>query len=151
VRALVARRLLELGTSNGYSTLWLGDAAQATGGAVTSIDVDPQRTAMAARNLERACLHGIVELRSEDAGAALRACGAETFDFIFLDAERSGYVDYWEDLVRVLARPGALVVDNVISHARELVEFRGLVTGDRRVASTIMPVGAGTLIVTRER
>jgi predicted O-methyltransferase YrrM len=149
VRALCARRLLELGTSNGYSTLWLGDAAQSTGGALVSVDVDERRTAMAAGNVARAGLADVVELRSEDAAAVLRACGDGVCDFVFLDAERPAYVDYWADLVRVLARPGLLVVDNAVSHADELDEFAALVHADERVLSTVVPVGAGAMLVSR--
>jgi predicted O-methyltransferase YrrM len=54
IRATAARRILELGTSNGYSTIWLADAAQDTGGAVTSVEIDPERTALARASLERA-------------------------------------------------------------------------------------------------
>ncbi len=151
VRSLRAQRLLELGTSNGYSTLWLGDAAAATGGRLLSVDVDAQRTAMAQRNLEEAALDGVVELRTQDAGAALAEQPSATADFVFLDAERAAYVDYWQDLVRVLALPGLLVVDNVVSHAQELAEFTGLADSDGRVTSAAVPIGAGVLLVSRGR
>lgn len=149
VRALRARRLLELGTSNGYSTLWLGDAAQATGGTLVSVDIDPERTTLAAANVKRAGLQQTIELRSEDAAATLQACADETCDFVFLDAERPAYVGYWPDLVRVLARPGLLLVDNAISHAGELVEFTECVNEDRRVTAAVVPVGAGAMLVSR--
>src|SRR6476620_2687432 len=72
VRATRARSVLELGTSNGYSTLWLADAVRSTGGLLVSVDVDAERSAMAAENLERAGLRDLVELRIEDAGECLR-------------------------------------------------------------------------------
>ncbi len=71
IRATGARRILELGTSNGYSTIWLADAAQATGGSVVSVDVDSERTGLARENLRRAGLEDRVELRTEDAAATL--------------------------------------------------------------------------------
>src|SRR5689334_25223135 len=71
IRATGARRILELGTSNGYSTIWLADAAQATGGRVVSVDVDADRTQLARRNLAAAGLGDDVELRNEDAGTIL--------------------------------------------------------------------------------
>jgi predicted O-methyltransferase YrrM len=68
VRATGARRILELGGSNGYSTIWLADAAQATGGAVLSVEIDAERTALAAANL---VLAGVAaELRTQDAAQA---------------------------------------------------------------------------------
>ena len=70
---------------------------------------------------------------------------------IFLDAERPAYTAYWPDLVRALRPGGLLAVDNVISHADELVEFRALVTADDRVSAALVPTGAGALLVVRDR
>ncbi len=147
VRAMGARRVLEIGTSNGYSAIWLGDAVQATGGSVLSLDVDAQRTALAAEHLAGAGVADAVELRTEDAAAALARFGVASWDLVFLDAERPAYAGYWPDLVRVLARPGLLAVDNVISHAAEVAEFRALVEADERVTSSVVPIGAGLLLV----
>src|SRR4051812_6240324 len=127
VRALGATRVLEIGTSNGYSTIWLGDAAEAVGGSVVSLEIEAERTAQAADNLAQAGLDGFVELRTQDAGEALRAFGDASFDVIFLDAERPQYAAYWPELLRVLRDRGLLVVDNCLSHAKELVEFSELV------------------------
>ncbi|TGD12952.1 O-methyltransferase [Brevibacterium sp. S111] len=150
VRAKGARSVLELGTSNGYSTLWLADAVAATGGRVTSADIDADRTELAAANLARAGLSDHVDLRVADAADVLSESRDGTWDFIFLDAERPAYVDYWPDLVRVLAPGGLLAVDNVLSHAEQVRDFCALVTGDPRVAETLAPTGAGALLVVRD-
>ncbi len=147
VRAMGARDLLEIGTSNGYSTVWLADAARATGGRVTSVDIDPARTAMAAENLRRTGLEDVVELRTDDAAETLRAAPDATYDFIFLDSERPAYVAYWPELVRVLRPSGLLVVDNVISHAGEVAEFIALVEAEERVEQALAPSGSGALLV----
>jgi predicted O-methyltransferase YrrM len=147
VRAMGARRILEIGTSNGYSTIWLADAAEAVGGHVLSLEVLPERTAVAARHLRDASLADVVELRTEDAATALPAFAAGTLDFIFLDAERPAYAGYWPQLARVLASPGLLAVDNVISHAAEVADFRALLDADSRVTSSLVPIGAGVLLV----
>ena len=149
-RALAARRVLELGTSNGYSTIWLGDAAEATGGRVLSVDLDRERSGQAAQNIARAGLAQIVELRIEDAATTLAALEGASADLIFLDAERPDYVGYWPDLVRVLARPGLLLVDNATSHEAELAEFRALVEGDERVLCSLLPLGAGVLAIAHD-
>jgi predicted O-methyltransferase YrrM len=149
VRAMDARRVLEIGTSNGYSTIWLADAAEAVGGTVVSLEIEPERTAQARENLERAGVDSFVELRTEDAGEALRACADEAFDLIFLDAERPHYVSYWPDLVRTLRPRGLLVVDNTLSHARELVDFSELVYSAEGVTSTLVTVGAGVLLIVK--
>jgi predicted O-methyltransferase YrrM len=149
VRAMGARRVLEIGTSNGYSTIWLGDAAQAAGGGVVSLDVLAERTAAAASHLAAAGLSDVVELRTEDAAVALPSFAAGAFDFVFLDAERPAYAGYWPQLVRVLASPGLLAVDNVLSHAGEVAELLGVVETDDRVVSAVVPIGAGVLLVSR--
>jgi len=150
VRAKVRPRVLEIGTSNGYSTIWLADAAEATGGRVTSLDIEPRRTAVAQENLAKAGLDDThVELRTEDAAIVLQAAQDDAFDLIFLDAERAAYASYWPDLVRTLAPAGLLAVDNVISHAGEVEDFRRVVEGDERVSAALVPVGAGVLLVAR--
>jgi predicted O-methyltransferase YrrM len=148
VRATAPKRLLELGTSNGYSTIWLADAARAVGGSLTSVEIDAGRADRARENLRRAGLEEAVELRVEDAGAVLAGGRDGEWSFIFLDAERPAYAGYWPDLVRVLATGGLLAVDNVLSHAEQLVAFRERVSADARVVEALVPTGAGLLLVT---
>jgi predicted O-methyltransferase YrrM len=149
VRAMQARRVLEIGTSNGYSTIWLADAAEAVGGRVVSLEVEAERTALARSNLEEAGVAGFAELRTEDAGQALAGYADDAWDLVFLDAERPHYVGYWPDLVRVLRPNGLLVVDNMLSHSNQLITFSELVNDDERVTSTLVTVGAGVLLAVK--
>jgi predicted O-methyltransferase YrrM len=99
-------------------------------------------TAIAARaNLERAGL--AAELRVEDAGDTLRASGDESWDLIFLDAERPAYAGYWPDVLRSLTPGGLVAVDNVISHADQVQELLALMAAEPAVTSTQVPIGAG--------
>jgi predicted O-methyltransferase YrrM len=148
VRALAPQRLLELGTSNGYSTIWLADAARSVGGSLVSVEIDETRVELARENLAQVGLGDVVELRVEDAALTLSASADGAWDFILLDAERPAYPGYWPDLVRVLAPRGLLAVDNVVSHASELVEFRDLVAEDERVMEALCPTGTGALLIT---
>ena len=141
VRATGARRLLELGTSIGYSTIWLADAAEAVGGTLVSVELDPERSATARANLERAEL--TADLRVGDAGEALRGSGDESWDLIFLDAERPAYAGYWPDVLRTLAPGGLVAVDNVISHADQVEEILAIMAAEPAVTSTQVPIGAG--------
>ena len=141
VKATGARRLLELGTSIGYSTIWLADAAEAVGGTLVSVELDPERSATARANLERAEL--TAELRVGDAGEALRDSGDESWDLIFLDAERPAYAGYWPDVVRTLKPGGLVAVDNVISHADQVEEVLALMAAEPGVTTTQVPIGAG--------
>ena len=151
IRAVGARGILELGTSNGYSTIWLADAARATEGRVVSLDVDSARTELARETLRGVGLSEIVELRVGDARDLLADSVEGEWEFIFLDAERPAYAGYVGDLVRVLAPGGVLAVDNVLSHEHELVEFTALIEADARLTQTVVPVGAGLRLAVRSR
>jgi predicted O-methyltransferase YrrM len=148
VRATGARRVLELGTSNGYSTIWLADAVEESGGVVTSVEIDPARTAMARAILERAGL--AVELVTADASETLRTSADGAWDLVFLDAERPAYAGYWPDLLRTL-RPGGglLAIDNVVSHAAQVAEVTALIAAEPAVTTALVPIGAGLRLVVR--
>jgi predicted O-methyltransferase YrrM len=151
VRALGARDVLELGTSNGVSTLWLADALAATGGRLLSVELDPDRGRAARENLERAGLDGVVELRTGDAADVLRESAEHAWDVVFLDAERPHYPRYWPDLARV-TRPGGLIAaDNAISHADQMQPFREAVEADPRTFTALDATGAGILLVLMTR
>jgi predicted O-methyltransferase YrrM len=150
VRVRRATRVLELGTSIGHSTLWLADAAEAAGGSVVSVDLDAERSRAAASALAEAGLSTTVELRVEDAAETLRRSPDAHWQLVFLDAERPHYAAYVDDLVRVLAPSGLLVVDNVVSHASEVEPFLRLVEARPELTSTVVPVGAGLLLAVRE-
>ncbi len=147
VRATAAQRLLELGTSNGYSTLWLAEAVRSVGGRLMSVDNDAGRSSQARHNLLRAGLQDLVDLRVEDAAVTLRESADRCWDMIFLDAERSAYAGYWPDLIRVLRPGGLLAIDNLLSHPEELRSLRSLVRDDDRVTEALVPIGAGALLV----
>jgi predicted O-methyltransferase YrrM len=150
VRALAPRKVLELGTSNGYSTIWLAHAVRGIGGSLLSVEIDAARAEHARANLRAAGLEDAAELRVDDAAAVLGASEDGEWGLVFLDAERPAYPSYWPDLVRVLPERGLLVVDNAISHADEMTDFRELVERDARVSEALVPTGAGALLVLRE-
>jgi predicted O-methyltransferase YrrM len=148
IRATGARRILELGGSNGYSTIWLADAAEATGGSVTSVEIDAERTALAGANLAHANVRA--ELRTQDAEQALSDSPDGCWDFVFLDAERHAYAGYWPELLRSLRPAGGLVaIDNVLSHADEMAALSALIAAERSVSSALVPIGAGVRLVVR--
>jgi predicted O-methyltransferase YrrM len=116
---------------------------------VVSVEVDPARSAEAFTHLGETGLDDFVELRTADAAETLEGSGDESWDLIFLDAERPAYEGYWPDLIRVLRVGGLLVVDNVVSHADELREFRERVEADPRASEALVPTGAGALLIVR--
>ena len=149
VRAAGSRRILEVGTSNGHSTLWLADAAEAVGGHVETLDIDPRRTELARANLERAQLAALVECRTIGAAQALAEYPDAAWDFVFLDAERPEYTGYWPNLRRALAPGAMLAIDNAISHGSELQSFNRLLGADPQLTSALVPIGAGLIVAVR--
>lgn len=149
VRAMNARRVLEIGTSNGYSTLWLAQAAKVMDGHVTTVESSEFKFAMAAANFERSGLaHFITQVRG-DAGDLLESASDANFDLIFLDSERSEYPGWWPDIKRILRKGGLLVVDNATSHAGEMAPFVALVAADPEFTACTVPVGNGEFLATR--
>jgi predicted O-methyltransferase YrrM len=116
VRISGARRVLEVGTLGGYSTIWLARGLPADGVVVT-LELEEHNAGVARRNLERAGLDDQVEVRvgpAADTLAAMVDAGSEPFDLVFLDADKGGYPTY---LARALdlSRPGTVIVaDNVV-------------------------------------
>lgn len=149
VRATNARRVLEIGTSNGYSTLWLALAAKASDGQVTTVEFSDYKLGLAADNFERSGLSPFITQVRGDAGAMLKGAAAASFDFVFLDSERPEYPGWWPDIKRVLRRGGLLVVDNAISHAAEMAAFVAMVAADPEFSTCTVPVGNGEFLATR--
>lgn len=147
VRATNPNTVLELGTSNGYSTLWLADAAAAVGATLVSVEIDPERSAQARAHLETAGLNA--DLRVADAGDVLGESHNGAWDFVFLDAERPAYAGYWPGLLRTLAPGGLLAIDNVLSHAEQVEEVTALIEAEPSVTTTLVPIGAGVRLVVR--
>jgi predicted O-methyltransferase YrrM len=146
VQAQRARRVLEVGTSNGYSTLWLADAVRPLSGLVVTVEVAAAKAEMARRNVERCGLAPWVRQEVSDARPFLRRQPPASCDLLFLDAARSEYVGWWLTIQDVLAPGGLLVVDNAVSHGPELDGFMALVRGTAGWRSVVVPVGNGEFV-----
>jgi len=150
VRAMHARRLLEIGTSNGYSTLWLAEAARETGGTVTSIDFSEFKLKLASANFARAGLSSVITLVHEDASIVLERLEPDAVDLLFLDSERREYSRLWPRIRRALRPGGLLVVDNATSHAKEMASFIALVKADSHFTTSLVPVGNGEFLAVKQ-
>jgi predicted O-methyltransferase YrrM len=140
-----AKRILEVGSSYGYSTHWLADGARALDGQVTSLELQAPKTEYARERLSRAGLAGFVEFRIGDALSSLRALPGP-FDFALIDLWKDLYVPVFELLYPKLA-PGAIVVadnmlfpDNVKAHAQA---YRERVRAAPNMSSVLLAVGNG--------
>ncbi|WP_421684074.1 O-methyltransferase [Stutzerimonas urumqiensis] len=150
VRATRAADIVEVGTSNGYSTLWLAEATIATGGRVVTVERAAHKVEQARRTFERSGLAGRIELVHDEAAAVLARLTEASVDLLFLDSERSQYLAWWPRL-RALIRPGGLlVVDNAVSHATEMASFVAAVEADDAFTTSLVPVGKGEFLAVRE-
>jgi predicted O-methyltransferase YrrM len=151
-RAMGARRILEIGTLAGYSSIWLARALPSDGRLVT-LELEPRHADVARSNLARAGLDAVAEVRVGPAAESLAALGAdkvEPFDMVFIDADKEGYPDYLEWSLR-LSRPGTLIVaDNVVrggaiidadsadSRVQGIRRFNDMLARDPRLDATIL-------------
>ena len=142
VGAIRATRILEVGTSNGFSTIWLADAVRANGGRVTTLELNPDKIALARANLAEAGLARVVDIIEGQAADTLARLPGP-FDLVFLDADRPSYLTYLELVVPKLHAGGLLVADNVTSHASELQDFLGRVKSHPQLFSVTIPIGNG--------
>ncbi len=142
------REIVEIGTSGGYSTLWLAVAAGRNGGRVVTFEVDPAKVARARETFARAGVEALVSLRAESAVAGLGRLERPA-DLLFLDAEKEDYEDFLIPAVAALRPGGLLVADNLTSHAEDLEGFRRVALGHPELAGLVVPVGRGELVAVR--
>lgn len=145
VKATRAVRVLEVGTSQGYSAIWMGLGLEETGGRLTTIEIDPERHALAQKNVREAGLAGRITLIRGDAHREIAGLRG-TFDFVFLDADKDGQMDYFRQLYPARLAPGGLIaVHNALSEAGDLKGYMDAIRRhpdfDTVVVSTTMDDG----------
>ncbi|MFE6138650.1 O-methyltransferase [Bacillus sp. NPDC057893] len=146
VKGCNAKNLLEIGTSNGYSTLWLASAAEETNGNVTTVELSSERVGEALENFGKVNLTQRIDIHNQEAGAFLDSQVDRSFDFIFLDSERSQYMWWWEHIKRILEPKGFLVIDNATSHAEELAEFIKMIEEDATFETVLLAFQKGAFV-----
>jgi caffeoyl-CoA O-methyltransferase len=152
---------VEVGTFTGYSSLSIARGMPADG-RLLCCDVSEEWTAIARRYWERAGLSDRIELRVAPAAETLRTLPAEPYlDMAFLDADKTGYLGYWEELVPRMRRGGVILVDNVLQGGRvvdapdanasvgAIVAFNDHVTEDSRVSAVMLPLADGVTMASR--
>ena len=144
IKAIRAETILEVGTSNGYSTLWLASACSDSGRVIT-LEVNPAKIELARRNYDRAGLAHKIDLRRIDALDFFKQ-NRQEFDLVFLDAERVEYMNFAAEAVAAVRPGGLLVCDNAVSHAAELADFIGYVEAGGRFTGCTATVGKGEFI-----
>ena len=137
-----AKNLVEVGTSHGYSTLWLAAAAKINGGRVITCDHRPERIAAARQNFADAGLDDVIEILEGDARETLRGRD-EPVDLLFIDAEKSYYESFFDVVYPRLVKGALVIADNVLSHRDELEDYISYVENHPNLESAMVPIGRG--------
>ena len=150
-----ARNVVEIGTFTGYSSICFARGLP-DDGTLLALDISEEWTSVARRYWERAGVSDKIELRIGPALESLRALPEDTrFDLAFLDADKTGYIDYWEELVPRVRPGGLLLADNTLSHGRVIDpeqtaphvqgirDFNDRLVSDDRVSQVLLPLGDG--------
>ncbi len=152
VKMINAQNVLEIGTSNGYSGLWLAKALKETGGRLTTIEYYDKRQSVALENF-RKC--GVIDVVRPLQGSACDVIEAldetEVFDFVFIDANKREYVKYFELVKPHLTQKAMIVADNITSHAEKVQTFIDAIDADDEFQYAIVEVPGGILTAYRNR
>jgi predicted O-methyltransferase YrrM len=139
-KAVHAKRILEIGSSNGVSTLWWGLAMAETGGKVTGTELIPERAAEANANLKAAGLEAFAHVLAGPAGESVKRLDSG-FDILFIDAEKEDYPAHFAATFPLLRVGGIMIADNVISH--DLSDFQQMLRARSDVQASTVPIGQG--------
>jgi predicted O-methyltransferase YrrM len=139
--------VVEIGTSAGYSTLWLALACRETGRKVTTFEILPEKAALARETFRTAGVEDVVELVQGDALAHLERFS--DIGFCFLDAEKEVYGPCYDLVVPRMVHGGLLVADNAINHYETLAPMIGRSLADERMDALVVPIGKGELVCRR--
>ncbi|MDI6852732.1 MAG: class I SAM-dependent methyltransferase [Deltaproteobacteria bacterium] len=131
VEAVNAKNVVEIGTSNGYSALWISLGLRATGGKLITHEIMPDRAATARSNFERAGVEDIVTVVVGDAHQTITAVEGP-IDILFIDAEKSGYFDYLNKLLPKV-RPGGLILADSANKPSLFPDFIKAITTDQNL------------------
>ena len=124
--AVGAKRVVEIGTSSGYSTIWFALALRSTGGKMYTHEIDPEKIKIARANFEKAGVDDIITIIEGDAHQTVTQ-HKEPIDVVFLDADKTGYIDYLQKLLP-LVRPGGLILGHDMHRPRPDPRFIDAIT-----------------------
>jgi len=138
------KSVVEIGTSNGYSGIWLGKALKKTGGSLITIEFYEKRIVLARDNFEKCKVSDIIEIKQGDAATVLENLPDDyKIDFAFVDACKRQYVDFFKLIDPHLVMGGYIACDNVISHAQKVQTFLETIDKNPNYENVVLPLPAG--------
>jgi caffeoyl-CoA O-methyltransferase len=146
--AIGAKSIVEIGTSNGYSGIWQCLALRATGGKLTTFEIDAQRAALARENFKRAGVENLVTLVEGDAHEKVAQVQGPV-DMVFIDADKEGYTDYLQKLLPKV-RPGGLIVAHNITPGMANPQYVEAITTNANLDTVILNQGGGISVTMKK-
>ncbi len=161
VRMIRPQRILEIGTFTGYSAIWMASALP-EGGKLITLDINEELSEMAQRYIQQAKLQDVIEAKI---GHALELIPTlvETFDLVFIDADKANYPRYYELALDTLRSGGFIIADNVLWHGKVagsdtevdtktqvLKDFNIFIQQDSRVENVLLPIRDGLMVVQKK-
>jgi caffeoyl-CoA O-methyltransferase len=137
-------RVLEIGTSTGYSAICIAQVLNEWSGQLTTVESHKERFALAQKNIADTGLQNITQVLGHAPEILERIPG--TFDFVFLDATKYEHTSYFFALKNRLSAGGIVVADNMLSHEKEMQEYKKTVEADPQFETHLVEVGTGLLV-----
>ncbi len=145
IRSIRAQNVLEIGTSNGYSAIWIAAALKETGGRLITLEFDRTRAAEAEAYLQEVGLDDIVDVRIGNALDEIPKCDT-TFDLVFLDAEKNEYRRYLELALPNICPGGLIVADDTVTMRDEMLDYVEFVFNTPQLHSVDIPLDDGIIL-----
>ena len=138
------KNIIEVGTSNGYSGIWIGKALKKTGGKLLTIEFYEKRIALAKENFVKCGVSDIIEIKQGNASTILEYLPDDyKIDFAFIDACKKQYIDFFHLIDPHLKIGGYIACDNVISHAHKVQDFLADIDNNHNYANAVLSLPAG--------
>jgi caffeoyl-CoA O-methyltransferase len=144
-----AKHVVELGTANGYSAMWFCLALRATGGKLTTHELDPERIAMAKENFRRAGVEQLVTLVEGDAHETVKRLQGP-IDVVLLDAEKEGFCDYLEQLLPLVRKGGLIIAHDSSGQAHMMDDYFKAITENPNLETVLVDASKWGMCITRK-
>lgn len=146
IKVMKAQNVLELGTSNGYSGLWIADALKSTGGHLTTIEFWEKRQCLARKYMAECGLSDYVTFKIGQAYDVIKNEIHEEFDLVFIDANKQEYLSFFEAVHPLLKKGGVILADNITSHAKKVQPFVDAISNHEEYQVQILDLPDGLLM-----
>lgn len=149
IKMINAKSALEIGTSNGYSSIWIAKALKETKGRLITIEYWEKRMSLARENFKKTGVDDIIVPVVGDAVQILADMKKEDklrFDFIFVDANKAEYIEYFNSFDSLLEKNGVIIADNILSHYKKTKDYVEELMNNKNYQSQILNFEAGMML-----